>query len=233
MDDIPRQRIKVDERCDRGDAELDSLSGANQPPGEDRRPTAGIRRAPPGEIDSSAVRHHLDLRRVHIVAREQPGSRGEALHDDGLGLVGEFFDDRALVERRRAQDGVEHRDSRSLDGTDEVDDLASVLPAVDTELMLDDRDVVALEDVRRNVQRPARTAHQLSNHLRSEVSARPLDGGDHTRLRYSHRFAQRSHERGDPTAGRGIRSNQRDRNRDAVTPRSGSPRRAPRCLCAG
>jgi hypothetical protein len=170
--DVARRRIEVGEHGERVDPPFDPFAAAEQPPGEDDR----CRIAPIRgrcEVEAGAVRDRPDLLRVDHVLLEQPRPGGPALHDEQVGKPAELLDDAALAARRLPEHGVKDDDRRQVRLADEVDDLGAVGPAVDPELVLDDRDVELAERRHRRRPRFRGAAHQLGHDLLRAAPRRP------------------------------------------------------------
>ncbi len=138
-------RIEAAQVRQRPDGPLDALAGPEQTPGEQVRPgPADHRRA---GVVGRAVRDGRHLGRIHVVADDQPVVRGVGHGDDRARGPDDLLQHRLLPGCGTAQHGVQDDDARHPQPAHQPQHVRAVGAGVDAVLVLDDRDVVAVEGV--------------------------------------------------------------------------------------
>jgi hypothetical protein len=111
------------------------------------------------------VGYHRDLGRVRAVDVKQPRPGRPRHRDDRAGGVDDVLEDRALPRGRLREDGVQHHDARHPQRVEQRHEVLAVEAAVDAVLVLDNRDIEAVQHLERGRRAPAGPVHEVMHDL--------------------------------------------------------------------
>ena len=120
-----------------------------------------------------------DLVAVDVEAGAQPVPGGLGHHDHLVGERHDLFEHRTLVRRRIFEDSVGDHDRRDAQAAHDLDDLVAVGAAVDAVLVLDDRDVALVQQLRACRDGRRRAVDEFADDLRCCAETVPVGDPHH------------------------------------------------------